>query len=97
MNTEGRGQRRAAIGPVHHIHGTVEQPVLHGEVVVDGLVLVVVHEEVESVAVHVRGRVGGVAVTDNRVLSHRSTSHQQKSKSQEQHVLFHRLHRFFSY
>ena len=64
----GRRQRRAAIGPVYHVDSAVEQPVLHGEVAVQGLVLVMVDEEVERVAVNIRCRVGRIAVADGRVL-----------------------------
>ena len=64
----GGGQRCAAIGPVHHVDSAIEQPVLHGEVVVHGLVLVVVYEEIECVTMHVWRRVGRIAVADNGVL-----------------------------
>ena len=66
---EGRGSERCTtIGPVHHIDSAIEQPVLHGEIAVDGFVLVVVNEEVERVTMHVRCWVGCVTIVDDGVL-----------------------------
>ena len=64
----GGGQWRAAIGPVHHIDGRIEQPVLHGEVAIQRLVLVVVNEEVERVAMHIGCGVRRITVMDDGAL-----------------------------
>ncbi len=56
----------AVVGPVHHVGGRPDAPLLHGEV--GGAVLVVSCVEVHPPVVHQRCRVGGVDVLHDRVV-----------------------------
>ena len=62
----GRGHGGAEIGPVDHVLRAVQQPVLHLEV--HGIVLVVVHEQIHLVPVHIGRRVGREGGADDGIL-----------------------------
>ncbi len=62
-----KGQRRTTVGPVDHIGGAINTPLLHPEEV--GIILVMSGIDIERVIMHKGCRVGGEAGLDDGVLS----------------------------
>ncbi|CDD81730.1 unknown [Bacteroides sp. CAG:462] len=69
------GERRAVVGPVDHVRGRIDAPVLHPEEV--RLVLVVAGIDVQPSIMHHRCRVGRVTGLDDGVLCVQGARHQQ--------------------
>ena len=73
-----RGHLRSEIGPVHHILGAEDQPVLHKEI--GGVILIMVGKKIEFVPVHIRRRIRSIDGADYRILSRdgrRNAGHSQ--------------------
>ena len=89
----GRGHGRAEIGPVHHVLRAVQQPVFHLEI--DGVVLVVVHEQIHLVPVHIGRRVGREGGADDGILRQEG---QESDESQgEREDPLHAIGYFYKY